>query len=183
MKKIILIASLFLVFFCQKEISIILPGTVKVEFLSYPDRMIWDTISYKKENSFYKELTDNGKLNFDTTLVKERLVLNKSQLNELNKLMQETCYTNQSVAACYMPRHLILFRDKKNKIIAYNEFCFDCVGSRNSKNLHDYQSFCMIDMAELFKKFGIKYFGVTNEQKIEENNIFDSIEKARRIND
>lgn len=160
--------------------KIILPELAKVELLSYPDRMMWDTIPYKTKNYFYKELTDNGKLNFDTTLVKERLILNESQLKELNILLQENCYVQENVAACYMPRHLILFRDKNNKIIAYNEFCFDCVGSRNSKNLDDYQSFCMTDMMEFFKKSGIKYFGNTKEQIKKENDIFDSIQKARR---
>ena len=163
MKYLSLLLVVLFFFSCQKEITSLLPGIVKVELLSYPDRMIWDTISYKKEKSFYKELVDNGKLTFDTTMVKESLILNQSQLNELSILLQETCYIPESVAACYMPRHLILFRDKNNRIIAYNEFCFDCVGSRNSKNLDNYQSFCMNNMAELFKKSGIKYFGNTEE--------------------
>ncbi len=182
MKKIILIISLFFLISCKKDIVTILPGLTKVELLSYPDRMMWDTIPYKTENSFYKELTDNGKLNFDTTMVKERLILNENQLKQLNMILQETCSINENVAACYMPRHLILFRNKNNKIIAYNEFCFDCVGSRNSKNLDSYQKFCMNDMAGLFKKFGIKYFGNTKEQKRMENDIFDSIQKVRSIN-
>lgn len=178
-KKLLFLFALFFVFSCQKEKELTLPGLAKVELLSYPDRMIWDTISYEKKGFFYKELADNGKLNFDTTMVKERLILNPNQIKELTTLLEGTCSEEEAVAACYMPRHMILFRDKNNKIIAYNEFCFGCVGSRNSKNLEGYQNFCMSDMAQLFEKFGIKYFGDTPEQEREESKFADSIIKAR----
>lgn len=80
----------------------------------------------------------------------------------------DTCNYQESVAACYEPRNLILFRNKKNQIIAYDEFCFECVGTRESENLIDFQKFCLSDMKQLFKNFGIKYFGETEYERDQE---------------
>jgi hypothetical protein len=53
---------------------------------------------------------------------------------------------------------MILFRDDKNRIIGYNEFCINCIGSRSSTNLNGFQKYCYSDMGDLFRKFGIKLF-------------------------
>ena len=39
------------------------------------------------------------------------------------------------VSDCYFPRHLILFY-KQNKIVDFYEFCAECGGSRQSKNIN-----------------------------------------------
>ena len=160
-----------------------LKGYSKIEFISYcGDRIMWDTIGSNGKNFFYKDVVINSKLNFDSTMIKERVILNKNQEKELINLMVcDTCEPEELPSACYMPRHLILFRDKKNKIIAYNEFCFECIGSRHSKNLDDFQKFCLSDMYKQFEKAGIKFFGDTKEQGKEENKFLDSIQRARGI--
>jgi hypothetical protein len=159
-----------------------LKGYSKIEFISYRgDRIIWDTIG-KGPELFDKNLVINSKLNFDSTFIQERVVLNKTQEKELLNLMVcDTCEPEELAAACYMPRHLILFRNSKNRIIAYNEFCFECIGQRYSKNLKDFQWFCLGDMQKQFKNAGIKFFGDTPEQEKEESKFIDSIQKARGI--
>lgn len=131
----------------------------KVELISYCNRVIWDTISFNGQNPIQKSLVDNYKLTFDSTMIKERITLNKVQQKDLlNLIVCDTCVPEEVDMACYDPRHMILFRDKRNKIIGYNEFCFTCLGSRSSENLNDFQKYCYSDMNDLFKKFGIKYF-------------------------
>jgi hypothetical protein len=152
----------------------------KIELLSYYDRTIWDTAKVEGEDLFYKTLAIKGKLTFDSTFIREKIVLNKDQEKELLNLMVcDTCIPEEVQSACYMPRHMIVFRDKENKIVGYNEFCFDCIGSRNSENLNDFQKFCLGDMHDLFAKFGIKYFKQTPKQEKEEFKFADSISKAR----
>lgn len=136
----------------------------KVEILSYPNRILWDTISFNGMIPFDKELISNNKLTFESKFIKERINLNKEQILELTQLMSsDSCEPKEMVAACYMPRHLILFKDKKDTIIAYNEICIECVGSRYSSNIEVYQKYCMTDMKDFFKKVGIKYFGKNGE--------------------
>ncbi|MBW1656317.1 hypothetical protein [Flavobacterium quisquiliarum] len=131
----------------------------KVEVLSYEDRMRWDRKITKKDNKYSKDLVVGYKLNFDSTKVKERVVLNSVLKTELLELMsQDSCKVQELPADCYMPRHMILFRDQKNRIIGYKELCLGCRGFRESKNLENYNGFCFSQMEELFKKAGIKYF-------------------------
>nr|WP_315176355.1 hypothetical protein [uncultured Flavobacterium sp.] len=140
----------------------------KIELLSYYDRTKWDTMSYNGVEPYSDILVENGEFSFDTTFIQEKIVLNKTQEKELlNLLISDTCVPQEMEAACYMPRHMIVFRDKKNKILGYNEFCIDCRGSNNSGNLEGFQKYCYADMAELFRKFGIKLF-VTFEDPQEE---------------
>ena len=131
----------------------------KIELVSYYNRVYWDTLEYKKEKPSYKMLVDNYKLTFDSTMIRERVILNKDQEKELLNLMVcDTCVPKEISVACYEPRHMILFRDSKNRIVGYNEFCLSCIGSRNSSNLDGFQKYCYSDMEVLFKKFGIKLF-------------------------
>lgn len=142
----------------------------KIELVSYYNRVVWDT-KYKGESQTYKVLVDNYKLTFDSTMIQERVVLNKIQEKELlNLMISDTCTLEQIASACYNPRHLILFRDNKNRIIGYNEFCTECSGSRNSTNLDGFQKYCYSDMNSLFRKFGIKIF--TEDQNINQEERF-----------
>ncbi|SEO84619.1 hypothetical protein SAMN05444671_1248 [Flavobacterium sp. CF108] len=139
----------------------------KIELVSYYDRIMWDTVKYKGEQPFRKVLVDNYKLTFDSTMIQERVILNKIQEKELlNLVVCDTCVPEEISAACYRPRHMILFRDNKNRIVAYNEFCISCNGSRNSANIDGFQKYCLYEMGDLFKKFGIKLFiDYDDEQK------------------
>jgi hypothetical protein len=131
----------------------------KIELVSYYNRILWDTLRYKGERPSYKILADNYKLTFDSTMIQERVILNKSQEKELlNLMISDACVPEEISAACYDPRHMILFRDDKNRIIGYNEFCINCIGSRTSTNLNGFQKYCYSNMGDLFRKFGIKLF-------------------------
>lgn len=142
-----------------KERNFPLKNLSKVEVLSYEDRMRWDRKITKNDNKYTKDLVVDYKLNFDSTKVKERVLLNSQLKAELIQLMsQDTCKIEELPADCYMPRHMILFRDQKNRIIGYKELCLGCKGFRESKNLEIYNGFCFSQMNELFKKAGIKYF-------------------------
>ena len=150
----------------------------KIELISYYNRIYWDT-KFKGEFPVHKVLVEDYKLTFDSTMIQERVVLNKVQEKELlNLMVSDSCSIDQIGAACYNPRHMILFRDNKNRIIGYNEFCLECGSSRNSDNLEDFQQYCYYDMSNLFKKFGIKLFVESDDKKaIEKEDAF--VEKIR----
>ena len=132
---------------------------LSIEFLSYEDRMTWDRKSTENDNKYSKDLVVDYKLNFDSTKVKERVLLNSLLKKELIELIsQDSCKMENLPRDCYMPRHMILFRDSKNKILGYKELCLSCKGFRESKNLENYNGFCFTQMEYLFKKAGIKYF-------------------------
>ena len=150
----------------------------KIELISYYNRIYWDT-KFKGEFPTHKVLLEDYKLTFDSTMIQERVVLNKIQEKELlNLMLSDSCTLEQITSACYNPRHMILFRDNKNRIIGYNEFCLECGSSRNSDNLEDFQQYCYYDMSNLFKKFGIKLFVESDDKKaIEKEDAF--VEKIR----
>ncbi|MCR4030258.1 MULTISPECIES: hypothetical protein [Flavobacterium] len=181
MKKILFLIVIFVFFSCKKEkensqfeespvssrteTEIIkernfpFKNLSKVEVLSYEDRMRWDKKITKKENKYYKDLVVDYKLNFDSTKVKERVLLSSALKTELIGLLsQDSCKVENLPRDCYMPRHMIVFRDQKNRIIGYKELCLSCKGYRESKNLENYNGFCFTQMEDLFKKAGIKYF-------------------------
>ncbi|MEN2412733.1 hypothetical protein [Flavobacterium mesophilum] len=142
-----------------KERDFPLKELSKVEILSYEDRMRWDRKITKKDNKYYKDLVVDYKLNFDSTKIKERVFLSSALKTELIGLMsQDSCKVENLPRDCYMPRHMIVFRDQKNRIIGYKELCLSCKGYRESKNMENYNGFCFTQMEDLFKKAGIKYF-------------------------
>ena len=152
----------------------------KIELMSYYDRIMWDTVKYKGEQPFHKILVDDYKLTFDSTKIQERIILNKIQDKELlNLMISDTCVPEELSAACYKPRHMILFRDKKNRIIGYDEFCIECVGSRSSENLKGFQKYCYSDMQKLLEKFGINLFIESGDGKRVKEEI-DFIENIRK---
>ncbi|KFF13810.1 hypothetical protein [Flavobacterium hydatis] len=143
----------------------------KIEIVSYYNRMVWDTTTVNGKHSFNKILVDNYKLTFDSTMIQERVILNKIQEKELlNLIISDTCNTGETPADCYKPRHMILFRDSKNRIVGYNEFCISCAYGRNSSNLDGFQKYCYSDMDRLFKKFGIKLFVEEGDEDVEAEN-------------
>jgi hypothetical protein len=147
----------------------------KIELVSYYNRMVWDTIKVNGKRPFSKKLVDNYRLTFDSLMIQERVVLNKIQEKELlNLMLSDTCSTGETPADCYKPRHMILFRDHKNRIMGYSEFCIACTAGRNSDNLDEFQKYCYSDMETLFKKYGIKLFvREGDEDDTEENKEYD----------
>ncbi|WP_269235260.1 hypothetical protein [Flavobacterium flavigenum] len=156
----------------------------KIELISYYNRNYWDT-KFKGEFPIHKVLVAKYKLTFDSTMIQERVVLNKIQEKELlNLMISDSCSLDQIESACYNPRHMILFRDNKNRIIGYNEFCLECSSSRNSDNLKDFQRYCYYDMSNLFKKFGISLFVENDDPKAiaKEEAFAEKIWQSKRLN-
>ena len=147
-----------------------LDGYNRAEFISYPDRIAWDS-------SGVDEIIVDHKINIDSTFFKERIVLNSDQLKKLNKLLSSDFCNNQNPAsaACYIPRNLLLLKDDKNKVLAHVEFCFGCCQSRYSRNIVDFQQFCIKDMQNLFLECGIKYFGLKKEELESEYKLHETI--------
>jgi hypothetical protein len=139
----------------------------KVEFLSYYNRIMWDERK-DRDDVAYGDLVKNQRIVFDSTLIKERIIINEIQMKRLYGILKSNCKIQENIAGCYNPRHMILYRDFKNKIIAYQEFCFECIGSRQSKNLLNNSSFCLLDMKQLFKDSDIKYYGETEKEQDQE---------------
>lgn len=75
---------------------------------------------------------------FNAAYYDEVATLKPSQINQLTDIFFNYGYRNEqgiiSVEACYMPRNVIFFLDKSNKIIAYLELCFACNNYRVSNN-------------------------------------------------
>lgn len=72
---------------------------------------------------------------------------------------------NQCVLAdCYNPRHLLLFY-RQDKIVAFYEFCAECGGSRQSKNI-SFPELCTDKgdrIIEIFKEMKLKNDGEETE--------------------
>lgn len=172
MRKMLFLIGILIFISCKKEKTEIpsfskvihkrdfpLKNYSKIELISYYNRVCWDTLKFNGEFPIYKKLVDNYKFTFDSTMIQERVILNKAQEKELlNLMICDSCSIEQIESACYNPRHVILFRDDKNRIVGYNEFCIECNASSNSANLEGFQQYCYSDMGALFKKFGIKLF-------------------------
>ncbi|MGL2964461.1 hypothetical protein ACSVH2_11630 [Flavobacterium sp. RSB2_4_14] len=145
----------------KKEINSNFENVKRIEILAYIDRNQWN----KEDNpDFFKiNYIKNGKLEINKKYLKNRISLNKEQIEILkNGLIK--CKTENYAAACYDPRHAILFYDENDKIFGYIELCFDCNGSRSSDNFNSFSG-CALGLQDTFKEFGITYFG-----EIENNN-------------
>ncbi|KOP36644.1 hypothetical protein DBB36_08570 [Flavobacterium sp. WLB] len=151
----------------------------KIEIFSYPDRLAWDTLRHK-------EIIRNNKIDFDTSMINEKVTLLKeTQIKELFGLIKIHCKVEGDVApysSCYMPRNLILFYNKENRIIAHIEVCFECGTSESSNNLRENWDYCKDDVKDFFKKAGIKYFVDTNEKEEKERLFLDSLKTTKIVN-
>jgi uncharacterized protein YqgQ len=153
----------------KREINVIFEQTKKIEIIAYSNRNEWDSI----DNTDYYKLNyiKNNIIEIKEKYLKSRIVLNPSQLNKLkNGLIN--CKTKNWVAACYDPRHSILFYNKKDEVLGFIEICFECNRAESTSNLK-FISECALSQEELFKEFGITYFNDTEEEieelKIERN--------------
>ena len=165
--RVLLTALIFSLISCvkfaeEKEDKLILPNMDEIFPFSSADRVELTSYyfrDYRPENDNYKII--DGKLAFDESIIKERVVLSKKQQEEMFKIVNtDICPKEYSVADCYMPEHRITFYDKKNNVIAYLEVCLQCVGSRISPNFTTVP-LCKEKMDELkrfFQSVGIKQF-------------------------
>ena len=131
----------------------------KIEVISYLDRNEWD----EKDNPDYDKATFvTDKVIIKQKYLKDKIILNQKQETELIDLFKSLSYGIQMQAACYEPRHLIVFYDKNDKVYGYLELCFECGNYDCSKNMEGVIDFSVErgeEFEKLFKGFGIKYFG------------------------
>jgi hypothetical protein len=169
MKYFCFIIVLISLFSCKSEkeeaFELFTKEVEKVKIWSYPARGLWD-VEDGKERQGIKIL--NNKIQLDTTKIIENVELNGNQKENLFELLNEdVCFFGGTHAACYIPRHLILFYDENEKLIGFYEFCIECGGSVESKSLKNIPTFCIekgTKMEQLLKGFGLK---ITSDKSLE----------------
>lgn len=116
--------------------------------------------------------------------VRNRIILNQNQINKLKSELENYQPENIVPAACYMPRHVLIFTNAKNEIFGYIEICFTCGNAQSSKNLK-FLVRRALEKEKLFKEFGITYFEDTEEEikglkikREEEQRVFEEKIKA-----
>ena len=121
-------------------------------------------ISFESFEMNYSIPVKDKILNYEN--VKESLILNENQINELTDLIYNVGYQNKDLPKiieegnCYEPRNGILFIDDNGNVFEYIEICFQC-GRRviSSEKIKD-GVYCL-NKFELYKQYfrkqGIKY--------------------------
>lgn len=145
---------------CSKKAEGTFPfsQTEKIEIISYPVRYEWDSIRNGKPE-FLGVIVKEKRLIINPEHIKERVILNDKQKEQLFRSLFIRNDTECSVASCFDPRHAILFYNRHTQIIAHIEICFDCGQDRGS---FEYNHLCyegLGDISKIFKDAGIKYYG------------------------
>ena len=141
----------------RKEIQSTYPFSeaTKIEILSYPDRLSWDTTP-SKGGFTLNELVARGELVVNPDSIKERITLDKTQSESIFELLINSTCEDSSSAACFEPRHALIFYNGK-KVIAYLELCFSCHSYETSGNF-EVNHFCFSSLRTEFEKIGIGYY-------------------------
>ena len=153
----ILIVSFFLVSCVEK------PNKTEI-FLDQYDKI--KLISYNKHRDVY---STNNKIKVVNNTIKipniqyiDNLVLDKKNSKKIFNILlseQKEC----SRADCYNPRHILLFY-QKNIIVGFYEFCAECGGSEQSKNIN-IPPICSEqgnELIKVFKEMNLKNNGEEN---------------------
>lgn len=170
----------FLVVSCKSkkiETSEYLLGkTSKIIVMSYPERTYWDVRNNNK-------IIERNQILFDTTMIKDKIQLKNDDIKTFVKILNEEFVSTNGVdqiASCYMPRHLAVFYDKDNKIIAYLESCFNCGTTMTSKNLEVFYGFDLNNLEVFYKKVNVTYFVDSGEDEMKERKYLDSIKLIKK---
>ena len=134
----------------------------KIEIVSYPSRTNWEESDRLKTSELHLIVE---KSSFKEKYIKDRILLSEEQKKKLIDVFKDINLKIATQAACYEPRHLIVFFDKNNKVYGYLELCIECGTYDSSKNMEGILNFSMQKGAEfetLFKEFGIKHFTDNN---------------------
>lgn len=154
-KKIIfLMLSSILILSCHEQ------EKKTAEFLNRYDKI--RLISYNTHrdvySSNYELKIENDTIRIPEINIIDNVVLDRHYSEKIATVLlstEEECL----LADCYNPRHLILFY-KKNKLVDFYEFCAECGGSRQSKN---------IGFPELCTDKGDKLIAIFKEMKLKNN--------------
>lgn len=155
MNKLILFSFLFLIIAssCDKK-------NKTSEFLEKYDEI--RLISYNTHrdvyNSDYELIIENDSVKIPNIKPVDNIILNKYYSEKIIEVLitdEKKCV----LADCYNPRHLILFY-KQNKIVDFYEFCTECGGSRQSKN---------IKFPDICRDKGFKIITIFKEMKLKNN--------------
>jgi hypothetical protein len=128
----------------------------KIEIISYDSTSARSFFGGRinRNGSLHDSLSQNG--------IRERVVLYTGQIDTIYSILYDYKFSNDNTleesAACYNPRHAILFY-KANKLIEYLEICFECqriefVDRRSNFGIMCDDKWCYL--IEYFKKCGIK---------------------------
>ena len=153
-----ILLSLFAVSCSEKE-------NKTTEFLKKYDKI--RIISYNKHREIYAtkyELKiENDTIQIPDIKIVDNIILNQNFSKKITEVLIST--ENQCVVAhCYNPRHIILFY-KKNKVVDFYEFCAECGGSRQSKDIN-FPELCTDKgdkIIEVFKEMKLKNTGEETE--------------------
>jgi len=122
-----------------------------------------DVISF--DSILGKTPIDNDTIRYSKT--KETVTLSTTNVNKLTDILYNYNYSKETnsfvirTAACYYPRHAIVFLNKSNKIITFIEICFECRRVKTSLNKENIGQFCegKYDLIkEFFISIGIKNY-------------------------
>lgn len=136
----------------------------RIEILSYPVRFTWDTVR-AGENTYINDelIAPNGRVRLPKVKIKDRVRLDREQRARLfDALCNKPCAEDEKmVAACYDPRHAVIFYDRQGKAIAFLELCLECYQKRHTEGI-PVQDLCAAkvnSLHQLFQDFGVTYFG------------------------
>lgn len=135
------------------------------EFLKKYDKL--RLISYNTHRNLYDDKyvlkIENDSIQIPEIKYIDDIVLNENFSRKIVDVLLST--ENECVLAdCYNPRHIILFY-KENKVIDFYEFCAECGGSRQSKNIR-FPELCSDKgdkLIEIFKEMKLKNNGEESE--------------------
>ena len=134
----------------------------EAKIISYPNRLMWDTTKTDSSVFINDGVIAKGEIRLPKAKIRDQIQLNQGDLKELFKILyKESCAGDEMTAACYDPRHAIVFYDKNKKAIGAIEVCFECLNSEVSAGIPNIV-FCFdrIGKLQAFMKIrGVKYFG------------------------
>ena len=143
------------------QIETFFKNVSKIEIYSYLDRNKWDN----NDNKDFRHFTSfkDGKINIKNEYIKEKIYLDQNQILKVKEVFKAGSFNDDDLTAmCYDPRHLLVFYNSKNEIIAYIEICFDCFNFDSSKNVEMFAEFAF-NLLPYLKEFGIKYYKDTKQ--------------------
>jgi hypothetical protein len=159
-KQVILLILLSVVFLSCNE-----KDKKTFEFLNKYDKI--RLISYNTHrdvySSKYELKIENDTIQIPNIKYVDNVVLNEKFSRKIAEVLLST-EKECDLADCYNPRHIILFY-KEDKIIDFYEFCAECGGSAQSKNIK-FPELCTDKgdrLIEIFKEMKLKNNGEETE--------------------